>query len=539
MMVIGMLLANSVFGSNVTITQVPELTTVGNLKEIKFGISWENSWRDTNNRWGLLYDRNWDAVWVFVKYRLSGSDWDHAYLDNTYTPTVGANNGVNMGYKYGTSNGKTVGVFLFRSQDGRGDVNWQDVKLAWRFKETNAYLGRYTVKDTDPMMVKIFAIEMVYIKQGPFYLGSGGDEDGGFRMAEDKRAFYVTSEDSIRLRAQNAADAVGALSCNAATTAQSAARNNIGVLGTLPAAFPKGFKGFYCMKYEITQGAYVDFLNTLNAWQQRMRTFTHHQYTPNRTDPKLYAKRLNSANERNGIQLNKSPYKYVCNLNNNDISNENEDGAAVVCAMNQDDFLSYLDFCGLRPMTEMEFEKVCRGSGEPTPGEFAWNSTVFQTGSQFDLGTEGTPEEHPLISGVNHLGAAWNLITRNGAFVVDGYGRQPAGSARTGVMEMSNNLWEYCVNVITLTARAYTGNHGDGRISPRGYANVEAWPCSTGLSQGNPWNRFEALGIRGGDAGNAITANGYHTISNRYNAYWTTTSSVSWNVGGRGVRTAE
>lgn len=40
---------------------------------------------------------------------------------------------------------------------------------------------------------------------------------------------------------------------------------------TLPAAFPKGFNAFYCMKYEITQGQYADFLNKLSLTQATAR----------------------------------------------------------------------------------------------------------------------------------------------------------------------------------------------------------------------------------------------------------------------------
>ncbi|MEO0341540.1 MAG: hypothetical protein AAF242_20315, partial [Bacteroidota bacterium] len=44
--------------------------------------------------------------------------------------------------------------------------------------------------------------------------------------------------------------------------------------GQLSEAFPKGFSGFYQMKYELSQQEYCDFLNTLNSQQQKARDFT-------------------------------------------------------------------------------------------------------------------------------------------------------------------------------------------------------------------------------------------------------------------------
>lgn len=40
---------------------------------IEVNLSWENSWRD---------DFNWDAAWIFFKYKKRGTQepWEHAYL---------------------------------------------------------------------------------------------------------------------------------------------------------------------------------------------------------------------------------------------------------------------------------------------------------------------------------------------------------------------------------------------------------------------------------------------------------------------------
>jgi len=49
----------------------------------------------------------------------------------------------------------------------------------------------------------------------------------------------------------------------------------VGLIGAdIPVSFPKGYSDFYCMKYQLTQGQYVDFLNCLPRAAQDLRTNT-------------------------------------------------------------------------------------------------------------------------------------------------------------------------------------------------------------------------------------------------------------------------
>src|SRR5688500_16641042 len=67
-------------GNNVQVSNV-RLTgqnTTDNFTMVEFDITWENSWRYSGG------PTNWDAAWVFVKYRVgTGGDWQHAWLNNT------------------------------------------------------------------------------------------------------------------------------------------------------------------------------------------------------------------------------------------------------------------------------------------------------------------------------------------------------------------------------------------------------------------------------------------------------------------------
>ncbi|MBL4705057.1 MAG: hypothetical protein JKY54_11075, partial [Flavobacteriales bacterium] len=67
--------ANNVSIQNVSLTGQ---NTVADYKQVKMDISWDNSWRTSAT------PNNWDAVWVFCKYRLtSGSVWSHATLNTS------------------------------------------------------------------------------------------------------------------------------------------------------------------------------------------------------------------------------------------------------------------------------------------------------------------------------------------------------------------------------------------------------------------------------------------------------------------------
>lgn len=132
---------------------------------------------------------------------------------------------------------------MYRSADGFGAVNWTGNKLRWNY-------GVDGVLDGDSVEVKVFAVEMVYIPQGAFYLGSGGFEDNRFRNGATDTYFNITSEAVITV-------GLGA-------TNLFGYGNDAMLSGSIPATYPKGFNAFWIMKHEISQQGYVDFLNSLD-----------------------------------------------------------------------------------------------------------------------------------------------------------------------------------------------------------------------------------------------------------------------------------
>lgn len=460
-------LANNILVSNARIVPVSPFDSTHTF--VGFDLSWDNSWRDTYN---------WDAAWVFVKFRtpatFGGDDiWRHAWLstDNThhtigndnstaattYTGTTmidGLGNTIATG---GTSRG--MGVFLYRTDLGNGAINWQEIRLRWNFAEQG-------VDFTKPVQIQVFAVEMVVVPEGAFAAGDGAN---GFTLTTINTATATTPP---VLGTGSLGGAGGGY-----PTGQAAPTN---------ATWPNGFDDFALMKYEVTQQQYVDFLNTLTRTQQaaRVSAVTAGRFA-NTGDG------LTTPSNRNGVKVmtnpgGSNPRVYGCDLNNNNAAGEAADGQWI--AMN---FLTWMDgaafaaWAGLRPYTELEFEKAARGYASPVPGEYAWGTTSI-TGAGTTAGNysnAGTESEGVTVANANAIYASNNLggPGRVGMFATGSSTRQQAGASYWGIMELSGNLHEQTVTIGNATGGGFTGLHGNGNLTTAGHANIPAWP---GLTSG-------------------------------------------------------
>ncbi|MFM9019822.1 MAG: hypothetical protein ACKOOA_00720, partial [Sediminibacterium sp.] len=222
---------------------------------VNFTLSWDNSWRTTSAPF------NWDAAWVFVKYKVgSNGEWKHATL---------ATSGHTIPGIAASTQPDATGIFIYRSASGGPSTfNPTGIQLQWNY-------GSDGVSNEAQIFVRVFAIEMVYNPPGGFQAGSGAISNGEFRRANDVTASAPASTFTV----------TGSLptfqSNNSSSSADNiAAYNNTAsdLTGTatasLNAGYPTGFNAFYSMKYEISQQQYVDFLNTLTYTQQAARTAT-------------------------------------------------------------------------------------------------------------------------------------------------------------------------------------------------------------------------------------------------------------------------
>jgi formylglycine-generating enzyme required for sulfatase activity len=145
--------------------------------------------------------------------------------------------------------------------------------------------------------------------------------------------------------------------------------------------------------------------------------------------------------------------------------------------------MAYADWCGLRPMTELEFEKACRGNAAPVAGEMAWGSTDVTVATGITGG--GTASETASNPGANcvaesHLAGPMRV----GCLATASTDREGAGASLWGMMDLSGNLWERTVSAGHATGRQFNGIHGNGVLTTMGYADVSKWPGITAAGSG-------------------------------------------------------
>jgi formylglycine-generating enzyme required for sulfatase activity len=519
--------ANNINVSNVQLTgqnTSAGANNVSNFTLVQFNLSWENSWRFTAG------PGNWDAAWVFIKYRVGTGDWQHARLNNTgHTAPAGSTIDAGLrtpGAAFNASTNPGIGAFIYRSAAGTGTFSLSNVQLRWNY-------GANGVLDNDVVDVQVYAIEMVYMPQGSFSVGDGTTTSvtGQFRNGSTNAPLLISSENALIL----GGTANGNLANNNATGMGIADDFNNTTTQTLPAAFPKGFTAFYGMKYEISQQGYVDFLNTLNRAQQANRVGTAVASGTTSITNRYVMSNSSTLQFRNGIRCDATinataPINFYCDLNGNGTGGEAADGQWIACNyLNFMDVAAYLDWSGLRPMTELEFEKACRGTVAAVANEYAWGNTSITGAANITNG--GSTNETSTTVGAN---AVYNNNVnvqgpmRAGVFATGSSTRALAGAGYYGMMELSGNLWERPVTVGNATGRGFTGVHGNGTLSTSGRANETGWP---GLAGGEVTGSTGA-GFRGGVwDGSAIDLR----MSDRFVAAGMGTTRFD-SGGGRGVR---
>lgn len=488
---------------------------------VQFDLTWENSWRTSAatpyaHAW-------WDAAWVFVKYKDATTGlWNHARLHGTghILGTGPTNATITTGLRspddaFDTQTNWGVGAFVHRSANGTGPFVVNGLELRWNY-------GDNGIAIEDVAEVRVFALEMVYVSEGDFYVGTSGDHlrlrQGG---TPTNLPFLINTEGALSID-NNSTSLWGIEPTNF--------WGGVGPVGTLPASFPKGHRAYYCMKHPISQQGYVDFLNTLTRHQQSARfpgttqgTYMHS--TSNRTTPAA----------RNGVRLmadpgGTEPWVFGCDLNQNDVAGDTDDGQWLI--MNWAawvDVAAYLDWSGLRPMTELEFEKSARGPLLPVNQEFAWGTATRTQVHVSNINDAGTIEETSEPANANIVTGAQLGPRRVGSIAKPGNtSRVAAGAGYYGILDLTGSIWDWTVNIAD--GRAYAGTHGDGVLSNNGTHDVVSWPPTVG---GPPIG----AGLRGGTWGGQWSDS---RVSDRGAAVLTqpVEGDRGNHKGGRGVRTA-
>ncbi|MEI8344828.1 MAG: SUMF1/EgtB/PvdO family nonheme iron enzyme, partial [Candidatus Omnitrophota bacterium] len=353
------------YANNATVANVALGSRYGEdgYMQIQFDLSWDNSWRNNVCR---------DAVWIFAKYKVtSNGTWNHCTL-KVVTPNVSGYTVNPTNYSVGTEAAGQIpqivvpsdkrGCFVERASTGAGDMDITSIKILWDWATDGL------TKTSTIYQIKVFAIEMTYIPLSAFGVGAAQDAcaEGEFSMG----AWFnfpgsITSENAKTLYFSWDTSFLGNHdSCGMATA------DDFGSITsqTLPAAFPKGYNAFYLMKYEISQGQYTDFLNSLSRGQENNRVGSNITADAP-TDGSIYV-----MSSTTGISYRNT---ILCPSNGNGTTNSitfSTTRPDRACNwLSWMDLAAFADWTGLRPMTELEFEKAARGNNWTyDDNEYAW-----------------------------------------------------------------------------------------------------------------------------------------------------------------------
>lgn len=423
------------FATNLQITNVEfrQFRRTTGEQKVKMTVRWDNAWRNSKNH---------DAAWIMVKFVSDDNGYAHARIAKERHRIIDGSAKARI-----TVPEDQTGFFLTLDENYRGDVEWT-IEVALDPES----LRRVNVRS---FLCRVYGVEMVYIPQGAFTLGdpdTTANRFGSFYQsdAQGQQAglYQIASEDqTIEVGPEQ-----GKLYYQAEYAAYQGDQK-----GPIPASYPKGYQAFYIMKYELQQGEYATFLNTLSNDQAIARAnFGGPNYLEYRGSITLKGQQFHAA----------SPHR-PCNY------------------VSWDDGLAFADWAGLRPMTELEFTKACRGTSKPIAGEYPWG-----TDNKDQLKRTITmDDELVLLDGFDES----QLKDDN---------RAVFGASYYWVMDLAGSVWERVITIGDERGRAYTGQHGDGRINGHGYANVEDWPDGDNTPGG--------YGFRGG---------GYYRHGHNFNEF--------------------
>ena len=389
---------------------VQNVTTTGNNTAnktilVQFDKSWENSWRDSIN---------WDAAWVFIKFKDASGNWQHAKLNTTgFTNGTGTANTLQV-----TSD--QIGAWVYLSALGIGNFSSTGMQLQWNY-------GLSGLTDITGLEVRVFAVEMVYVPEGEFNCAGANlntSNNASFFINDTTNnnrygKFYAPGNNHPAINQRLSPSLIYYDGTSSTIRIKGDAGIDIDNNGTIDnTTYPIGYKAFYCYKYELTEQQYADFLNTLTSSQKTTLGVAGTGITLT-----------------NGQYFSSTPNK-ACN-----------NGTATR-------LLAYADWSGIRPMTFLEFNKASYGPLQP----------VYSNNYPID----GYPSWGKPFKPNNFSSTASNT----GYLATSNSNRETAGASYYGILELTGSTFE---PLVKLNFFNFTTNNGNGILTTTGNTDVGNW----------------------------------------------------------------
>lgn len=479
---------SSSFSNNLRLNNldVTSIDTSSDKMMVTCDVQQENSWRNNVSH---------DAIWMFLKYSTDGGQtWRHASMGNAgINPT-----GFVMGNNFEAVVPQDLkGFFLRRSMPGNGLIDLKKIQFVWNYGIDGISDDIAKASNT---ILRVFGIEMVYIPQGSFFVGDG-DSSSEFKLKkgfDDQSPWYIASENAITTT-NTVRDGFYYSSSG------SAGESSSGEVFLLSHSFPKGYKGFYLMKYELTEGEWISFFNTLSPAEKMNRDIT---------SAVEGGKGTSAVVNRNTISWDSTEPHLDANTKRS---------SRAMTYVSWPDAAAFADWAGLRPMTEFEFEKSARGVDvQPIADEFAWGTTAHTVAGPGDIHPVGKDEDGTEViynstANLNRNTSGWTSADgrddgiasgqkgalRVGIFAESSTNRVTSGAGYYGNMELSGNVAEPVVSIGRVEGRQFLGTHGDGVLSNvlgfEGNATNADWPGINVSDAQRGVTGTKGIGYRGGD----------------------------------------
>ena len=463
---------------------------------LSFTITWNNSWYVSTG------PSNYDAVWIFVKRQACSSTnaWAHQLLSIT-SGDHSATAATSVLTVDAVTDG--MGVFVHRTAVGTGTIasHTINIKLAGN---TNPVISK-----TDADNFKVFGIEMVNVPQGNFYIGDG-------RTTNTNNFSNGSSATALQITSTTQSNGIGVASNYLSNV-------SYGCSASLPAAFPLGYNNFYCMKTEINQGQFTEFLNTLTYTQQTTLMGIYANVQPNILNSyyaNVNGNRCSIIVSAAGV-YNTKPAVFSSSITYS--------GANYLTWA---DLTAFLDWAALRPMTEFEYEKSCRGTLTAVANEYPWGSIDLTAGNISTSANGANEATNTLTTTKGVCIYNTNQVVRGGATALAASDRLNAGATYYGILDMAGNAYEQCIGGAAYDYSGFTNANGDGYLTSTGAANITGWPVNGGLNSGTI--------LRGGSCWSYASAQTTKDLQTSDRYYYNYSNSLNqtkdYRVGGRGVR---